>query len=441
MNPENNPALFVPPPIFSARLANGLQVYLVNKPNLPLLSVHLVLPYGAEADWPGKAGLADLTAEMLTLGTKKRSALQLAAEIDSLGAILSAHAGWNYSYLHLFGLPEDGETLLTFLLEIYTQPAFASAEFDQLKKRRLAALEQKKDEAHLQADERLQAELFQGTPYDHPLYGTLSSLPQISGEEIKEFHTQNFLPRGSFLVLVGQLEEEKLLRWIEINFPLVKDRRWEKTEVIQDSHLSPPKIILIDRPDLTQSQIRFGHLSLPHNHADYLSFVVMNYILGGGGFSSRLMRRVRVELGYTYGIRSWLEPRKNKGPFLISTFTPTETTPACVQEILQVEKKFLSEGATEEEWAEAIKFFMGGYPMKFETLGQIADKVIQMEVHNLGRDYFLNYLPKIASITLDEINRAARKYLHPEEMLLVIVGQANKFRKEFEHMGEVLIVD
>lgn len=441
MNSNQSLPLFNPPQIFSFQLAHGLRVCLVNKSNLPLLSMHLVLPYGAEADFPGKAGLADLTAEMLMLGTKKRSALQLAADIDSLGAILSAHAGWNYTSLHILGLQEDWETLLAILLEVYTEPAFAKEEFAQLKKRRLAALEQQKDESSIIADEHFQTTIFQGTPYDHPVYGSLSSLPQILWEDIKEFHAQNFLPQGSFLVFVGSLEEKKLLRWVEDKFPAIKNRRGAYAEESKNSYSPVKKIILIDRPDLTQSQIRLGHLSLPHNHPDYLPFAVMNYILGGGGFSSRLMQRIRVELGYTYGIRSGLEPRKKPGPFLISTFTPTETTYACVQEILAVEKKFRQEGATEEERLEAINFFIGSYPMKFETLGQIAQKVIQMEVHDLDKDYLINYPKKIANISVAEINRVAREYLHPEEMVLVIVGQTKKFRQEFERWGEIQFVD
>lgn len=441
MNLDQSLSLFTPPPIFISQLANGLRACLVNKPHLPLLSMHLVLPYGAEADSPGKAGLADLTAEMLTLGTKKRSALQLAADLDSLGALLSAHVGWHHTSLHILGLKEDWETLLAILLEIYTEPALAREEFVQLKKRRWAALEQQKDESSIMADEHFQAAIFQGTPYDHPIYGSLSSLPQILEEDIKEFYAQNFLPQGSFLVFVGSLEEEKLLRWVEDNFPEVKDRRWVLLEEGKYSYQLTPKKILIDRPDLTQSQIRLGHLALPHNHPDYLPLAVMNYILGGGGFSSRLMQRIRVGLGYTYGIRSDLEPRKKKGPFLISTFTPTETTYACVQEILQVEKRFLHEGATEEERTEAINFFIGSYPMKFETLGQIAQKVIQMEVHDLEEDYLINYPKKIANISLAEINRVAQEYLHPEEMVLVIVGQAKKFRQEFEQWGEIQLID
>lgn len=142
MNSRVKTKSFTLPKIFSALLQGGLKVYSIPKPELPLVSIHLVLPRGAEADPPGKAGLADLTAEMLTLGTQKRSASRLAAEVDGLGATLSAQSGWDSTSLHLFGLSEDFERLMSLLLEIYTQPAFPPEEFEQLKQRRIANLVQ-----------------------------------------------------------------------------------------------------------------------------------------------------------------------------------------------------------------------------------------------------------------------------------------------------------
>jgi len=145
-----------------------------------LVGIHLIFPYGAETDPAGKAGLTDLVAEMLTLGTQKRPAAQLAADVDALGATLSAYSGWESTALHISGLSEDWEKLMELLLETYTQPAFASQEFDQLQRRRLAALVQQKDESPVTADERFQEILFQGTPYDHPVYGTLDSVSRLS---------------------------------------------------------------------------------------------------------------------------------------------------------------------------------------------------------------------------------------------------------------------
>jgi zinc protease len=427
--------VFSLPPVSSAVLPNGWKVYAIHRPELPLIRIHLVIPLGAEADPAGKAGLSDLSAEMLTLGTKKRSASQLAAEVDGLGATLSAHCGWNSSSLHVFGLSEDFSHLMDLLGELYTQPAFSPEEFAQLKKRRIAALVQQKDESQIIADERFQEVLFQGTPYDHPVYGTLRSLPPLLCEEAQEFYQRRLWPAGSLLVLVGDLQVDACFRWVEENFPPGSQGGSFGAGEFSARAPSGVRSILIDRPDLTQSQIRLGHIGIPHGHPDYLAFEVMNYILGAGGFSSRLMQKIRSELGYTYGIRASLEPRKNPGPFTISTFTPTETTFPCVQEIFAVIQSFIAQGATDQEREEAIRFLAGSYPMKFETLSQVAQRIIQAEIHGLGLEYLAVYPDRIAGIPLEEVARSARGHIHPEKMLIVVVGRTEKFRREFEQLG------
>ncbi|MGD0624899.1 MAG: pitrilysin family protein [Thermodesulfobacteriota bacterium] len=429
--------VFSLPPVSSAVLRNGLKVYAIQRPELPLISIHLVIPCGAEADPPGKAGLSNLSAEMLILGTKKRSASQLAAEVDGWGATLSAHSGWNSTSLHIFGLNEDFGHLMNLLLELYTQPAFSPEEFEQLKQRRIAALVQQKDESEIIADERFQEVLFQGTPYDHPVYGTLQSLPHLLGEESQEFYQRRLLLAGSLLVFVGDLQAEACFRWVEENFPPGSQGRSFGEGEFSAPALSGVRSFLINRPDLTQSQIRLGHIGIPHAHPDYLAFEVMNYILGAGGFSSRLMQKIRSELGYTYGIRAALEPRKNPGPFTISTFTPTETTFPCVQEILAVIQSFIAQGATDQEREEAIHFLAGSYPMKFETLSQVAQRILQAEIHGLGLEYLAAYPDRVSEISLEEVARTARGHIHPEKMLIVVVGRAEKFRREFEPLGPV----
>jgi len=432
---------FALPAISASLLKNGLKIYAVQRPQLPLVSIHLVLPYGAEADPPRKAGLAHLCAEMLTLGTQQHSASQLAREIDGLGAILSAHSGWNSTSWHIFGQSEDFERLMSLLLEIYTQPAFSPEEFEQLKQRRIATLVQQKDESGILADERFQEILFQGTPYDHPVYGTLRSIPQIFWEETGEFHRQRFLPAGSFLVIVGDLPAEACFHWVEANFPAMsQDRRFNSGEFCV-SLPAEVRTYLFDRPDLTQSQIRLGHIGMAHAHPDYLPFEVMNYVLGAGGFSSRLMQKIRSELGYTYGIRGLLEPRKQAGPFTISTFTHTETTFPCVREILSVIQSFLAQGATEKERQEAINFLTGSYPMKFESLSQVAQRIMQAELHGLGLEFLSAYPERVSAITLDEMGRSAREHIHPQKVTIVVVGRTERFHREFEQLGPVELME
>ena len=439
MTSENPARAFTLPPIHSSLLKNGLKVHVVPRPELPLVSLHLILPLGAEADPPGRGGLADLSADMLTRGTRKRSAQQLAADVDALGALFSCNSGWDGTSIYLSGLSEDLERLLALLLEVYTEPAFSPDEFEQLKQRRIAQLVQQKDESQVIADEKFQEILFRGTSYDHPVYGTLETLPGLAAAEAGNFHRENFLPPGSFMLFLGDLQPEKCFQWVEENFPSVSGT--EKPAAA----FSPPvrsgrKIWIVDRPELTQTQIRLGHIGFSHAHPDYIPFEVMNYILGGGGFSSRLMKRVRSELGYTYGISSSLESRKNPGPFTISTFTPTEMTFPCVRETLSVVENFLKEGAAGPEREEAVNFLTGSYPRRFETLSQIAQRVIQAELHGLGLDSLSEYPARVSEVSLEMISRSAREWVRPQEMLAVIVGRSENFRREFDSLGPVEIV-
>ena len=436
MKPGSPSRGFTLPPVSSALLRNGLKLHAVPLPELPLVSIHLVVPCGAEADPVELAGLADLSAEMLTLGTLKRSSSQLAAEIDGIGAILSAYGGWNVTSLHLSGLSEDLERLLELLLEIHTEPAFAPEEFEQLKQRRIGQLIQQKDESAIIADEWFQQRLFRGTPYDHPTYGTLESLPKITVEDAKEFYRKRLGVPGSFLVLVGDLSGDRCFRWAEENFPSLAPTKPEVRE-FSPSRSSGMQTRIIDRPELTQSQIRLGHIGIPFAHPGYIPFEVMNYILGGGGFSSRLMQKIRSELGFTYGIHSSLEPRKYPGPFTISTFTPTDVTFSCVQEIRSVLQSFLEQGATAQEREEAVNFFTGSYPRRFETLSQIAQRIVQVELHGLGMEYLSSYPERVAGVSLEEISRSAREHIHPQDLLTVVVGRAENFQRSFESLGPV----
>jgi zinc protease len=438
MKTKPDTPLFPLPPIFSA-VRNGMRIHAAPRADLPLVSIRLVLPYGAETDPPGKAGLADLTAEMLTLGTRGRTAAQIAAEVDGLGASLSAHAGWDATVLHLQGLREDLNRLLDLLREMVTEPSFPEEELAQLKQRRVAALAQQKDESAIVAGERFEEILFRGTPYGHPVYGTLKTVPLISGDEVREFYKQRSLPEGSFWVFAGDADPDDVFRRLEEGFPRLSPAAAgiPSVDTVRPQGI---RTFLVDRPDLTQSQIRFGHPGIPPAHPDFCAFEVTNYILGGGGFSSRLMQRIRVELGLTYGIRSSLDLRRRAGPFAVATFTPTATTFRCVAESLAVWKSFRSEGASKEERDEAVQFLCGSYPLKFETLSQVAQRIAQAEIYGMGIDFLKKYPQEIKAVGQSAILGCANVHLDPHNLVVAVVGRAEAFRREFEGLGPVEIL-
>jgi zinc protease len=437
MNRNPGAPAFALPPVFSEE-RNGLKIHVAPRPEIPLVSLSLILPRGAEADPPGKAGLADLAAEMLVLGTKGRTAAEIASEVDGLGASLSAHAGWDATVLRLQGLKEDLDRLLALLRETAGEPSFPEEEFSQLSRRRVAALIQQKDESALVAGERFEEILFRGTPYGHPVQGTLKTVPLLSRDEVRDFYPGAPFPRGSFLVLAGDLDPEDCFRRIAADFPACAGGGPSAPAAAP----APPRGIrtfLIDRPDLTQSQIRFGHLGIPPLDPDFCAFEVMNYILGGGGFSSRLMRRIRVELGLTYGIRSSLDLRRQTGPFAVATFTPTATTFRCVAECLSVLKSFRAEGASKEERDEAVRFLRGSYPLQFETLGQTARKIIQAEIYGWGLEFIKEYPQRVEAVGEEEIRRSAKRHLDPENLVIAVVGRAEAFHRDFAGLGAVEI--
>jgi zinc protease len=167
----------------------------------------------------------------------------------------------------------------------------------------------------------------------------------------------------------------------------------------------------------------------------------MNYIFGGGGFACRLMQRIRAEKGYTYGIASAFQAGRITGPFIISTFTPTATTVAVIEETLKVMKEFISEGALAQELEDAKRFFTGSFPLKLETPGQMAGELLQLELYDIPFDYLSSYRAAIEKVTLDKINSLASAYLVPEDLILVVVGRVEEFVEPLRNWGDVEIVE
>jgi zinc protease len=167
----------------------------------------------------------------------------------------------------------------------------------------------------------------------------------------------------------------------------------------------------------------------------------MNYIFGGGGFSSRLMQRIRAEKGYTYGIRSSFQAGHIEGPFIISTFTPTSTTVPVIEEIVAVMEEFVAEGAQAQELEAAKNFFRGSFPLQLETPGQIAAELLKLELYDIPFDYLSLYPAAIGNVTLEEINSLASTYLLPEDLILVAVGRAEDFSEPLQNWGEVELVE
>lgn len=430
------------PEIHQATLGNGLNLLAVEYGRVPWLSLAFMNKRGAETDPPGKAGVADWAAEFLTLGTARRSQLQLANDIDALGASFSGRADWDATYVHLEGLAEDFPTLMATLAEVVQTPAFPPEEFPLLKERRRAELTQLLDDPREVASRRFHRLFFGDAPYGHPVRGELAGLDRLDLGDLKDFYRRQVDPGVATLVAVGMApfarvreEAEKLFGSWQGGGPA------SPPYTKAPEKICPPGIYLLDRPELTQSEIRLGFLGLPRSHPDFFPVRLVNYIFGEGGFSSRLMNRIRSELGLTYGIRSHFFLRRAPGPFVISTFTPAPHTAQAVREIQGVLRNLRDHGVTAQELAEAQSYYVGHFPLGLETPRALCRRVLSLDLHDLGRDYLKLYCERLRAVTISAAQDAARTHFKPEQMVILVVGPASRCRDDLEALGSLRMIE
>ncbi|MEW6658517.1 MAG: pitrilysin family protein [Thermodesulfobacteriota bacterium] len=429
------------PEIHQAVLPGGMRLLGVEYDRVPWLSLTFMAKRGAEADPPAKGGVADWTAEFLTLGTRKRTQLQLATDIEARGAALSARGGWDATLVSLEGLAEDLPELMATLAEVVQTPAFPAEEFPLLQDRRAAELAHLLDDPRELANRRFTRLFFGDAAYGHPVTGDLETLEAIGLEDLKKFYHREFTPGDSTLVVVGmapfaRMQEEAGKLWGGWQGGGPASAPYTQAP----ERLCSPGVYLLDRPDLTQSEIRLGHLGLPRSHPDYFPLRLVNYILGEGGFSSRLMTRIRSDLGCTYGIRSTFHFRRAPGPFVISTFTPGAQTALVVKEIKAVVQEVMENGITEQELAEAQSYYVGHFPLGLETPRHLGSRVVSMDLYNLGWDYLRRYRERIQEVTLSAAQEAARKHLQPDALVALVVGPAAQCAKDLEGLGPLEMI-
>jgi zinc protease len=423
------------------RMDSGLTVMGLEYRKLPLAHITVMIKRGSERDPEGKEGLADLTAEMLTLGTESRDSQQLAREMEQLGAQYSANSGWDASFLEVFGLSQDFTVLTDLVGDMLMQPTFPQEEMQQSQQRRISRLIQQRDEAEVVANEIIVQRLLDHTPYSHPTYGTIPALGGMTREDPRSFYHQHYSPNDTVLLVIGDLTFEEMRKGVEASFGNWKAGRKADDQLPSPVRPAGRKIIAVNRPDLTQSQIRVGLLGIERNDKEYIPFKVMNYIFGGGGFSSRLMQRIRAEKGYTYGISSSFQAGHIPGPFIVSTFTPTGTTVPVIEEIVAVMKEFITKGPNPRELEEAKNFFRGSFPLTLETPGQMAAELLKLELYDTSFDYLSSYQETIGKVSLDEINSLASSYLLPEDFIMVVAGRVEGFVEPLRSWGEVEVIE
>lgn len=415
-------------------LENGLVLLTSEERALPMVTFNLLIKAGSRYDPQGREGLANLTARLLTYGTRSRTALQISEALDFIGAGLSTGCSEDLATVSLTVLKKDLDVGLDLFAEVLTASVFPPDEIDRQKQSVIASIKAKEEDPGGVAQEKFLETLFPGSPYGRAVEGTEDRVKRIERAALSEFYERFYRPNRAILAVVGDVSHQEMIERLTRTF-----QSWEGKGSAQEPSLSvspgPAKFIRIHK-NLTQANIIIGHEGVPRGHPDYYALQVMNYILGGGGFSSRLMDSVRNERGLAYSVYSLFSAEKNIGTFQVTMQTKNESAEEAIGIAIQEIRRVREERVGEEELQAAKDYLIGSFPLRFDTNRRLADFFAQVEFFELGLDYPDRYPDLIRQIGREDILRVAKRYLDPEKLIVVVVANQEKQGSKDKEIGK-----
>jgi len=425
--PGPAPAKEVHFPAFQEKtLANGLRIVVIEEHRDPLVSLRLVVKGGRSYEPAGKFGLAEATATLLTKGTAKRSAQQIAEAIDFVGANLNANAGLESGFATAGVTSDQLDLGFDLLSDVVLHPSFPQDEIDRWRRQTLSGLQIQQKSAPYLASRAVERLVFGDHPYGRPAIGTPESVRDLTRDDFVAYHKSHYIPNGSFLAVVGDVTPADAFARAERAFG-----GWAKGAELSLSQVTPPRyernrIVVIDKPDAVQTEIRVAQTAITHRDPDLYVAEVYSSVTGGSP-SARLYEEIRKKRGLSYGAQSFFVEPTQPGMFEASTFTKTETSAEALKVALDVLRDLQKAPVPASELEPAKTFITGAFPLEIETADGIADKVLEAMKFGYGREFLESYDQKISAVTAADVQRFAKERIHPERMSIVLVGNASAF--------------
>jgi len=426
-------ALQVPVPE-TAQLANGLTLILSTRRGLPIVAANLVVKSGSDTNPADAPGLANFTVSMLDQGTTTRTAVQIANQVAELGATVNANSSMDASFVTARSLKKNFASTLDIAADIALHPSFPAEDIERQRSSRLAQLVQQRENANVLAVRISNLALYgEQHPYGYTELGTEASVRALTRDGMLNFWKQNFVPNNAALVVAGDITMAELRPLAEKVFG-----GWQRGMPAMPSLTAPAstqaRILIVDRPGAPQTQLRVVSIGAPRSVPEFQPIQVMNTALGGL-FSSRINMNLREEHGYTYGAGSGFDFRRGAGPFAIAAGVRTDVTAPAVAEILKEVRGMTESPMKTEELARAKDARTQSLPAGFQTSQAAAGSFAQVFIYDLGLDYFTHVAERVNAVTADQSLAAAKKYLVPERMVIVAVGDRAKIEPELRKLS------
>jgi zinc protease len=401
-------------------LSNGLSLIVVEDSRLPLVSYRLAFRVGGAFDPPGLPGLTDLLAGLLPEGTESKTSKEIADEVARMGASLSAGATSDYTIVGASALAQFSDPIMDLIAEVILEPSFPENEVELAKQNTKESLRQQRAQPSFLASEMVSRVMFGDHPYSI-VAPTPESIDRSTREEFVKFHHTRLVPNNAVFIVVGDVRYDEIVSRVESLFST-----WEPGEELVANFPAPPvrtkrTAYLIDRPGSAQSNIVIANSGITRTNPDYFPMMLMHTVLGANA-SSRLFMNLREEKGYTYGAYSNLDARRSAGTFRTTAEVRTPVTGDSLKEFFYELERIGNEPVSEKEIRDAKSYLTGVFPIRLETQEGLTDQLVQIKMLNLPNDYLQNYRDRVQAVTIEEIQRVARKYVKPDEAALVVVG-------------------
>ena len=414
--------------VAASRLANGIPLHSVERRELPLVDVEFILPRGAEHDAGNVAGRFSLMAEMLDEGTATRDALQIAEQLDYLGAHLDVQAGWDTTTASLHVLSHRLPEALDIMCDVLLRPAFDAREFQRKQTERIDALYQDEDDAAIVAAKALARGVFGAAhPYGTSLHGTVAGISTLTAAALRQTYGTLKQDVQPVVIVVGDIDASQMTTLLQERLGEWSGGRPNPGATIEQPASQPRRVLLVDKPGAAQAELRAGHAGPPRLTSDYFALTVMNTILGGA-FTSRLNTILRERMGVTYGASSHFRLRRNGGLFSAGSAVFTESAARSAQVVVEEMIRMVEESVPADELRRAQSYLALGLPRQFETNEEVATHVREQVLYDLPADYWQTYMDHVFSVTADDVRNAAARHLHPDETAIVVVADAKQVR-------------
>lgn len=413
-------------------LANGLRVIVIERAGAPLVAGQMLIKNGGESDQNELAGLSNMVADLITKGTEKRSATQIAEAVEALGGSLDSSARWDSSRVGVNVISSKIGPALEILSDVVRRPTFKEDEIERLRQQTIDDLTVELGEPSAIAEYVASRVVFGDTPYGKPLAGTTESITRITRDYIVQFHSRYYRPDNAILVLGGDIKPANAFRLAQQYFG-----DWKKpagalppASASKANALGGSRVIVVDKPDAGQAAVLVARAGIARRDADYYTGILANSVLSG--YSGRLNQEIRIKRGLSYGAGSTLDARREVGPFSASAQTKN-TSAAVVADLLMREVARLStEPVPDVEMVPRKAVVSGNFARNLETAAGLVAQVGSLALHGIAFEEINRYLGNVQAIKGADLQRFAASRLGAKETNIIIVGNAKDFLPELK---------